>query len=119
MHEPIMTVDAEDVVFLSRRCFPRRTPRGTATLKTDVKPTTPCIRISMRNISRGGICFVVGQKLAVGQRITINLQALALLKPLTIQAEVRWVGCDTKPGEFRVGCSWVERLLYAHMIHFV
>lgn len=118
MHEPTLFVEPDDMLFYNRRCFPRRTPRGTGMLLTDDKES-PAVPIVMRNISRGGISFVVDRRLEVGERITIRLKSLALLKPLTLQAEVRWIGRDVKPGEFRVGCSWTERLLYAHIIHFV
>ena len=118
MLESSTTAITEDIVSYNRRCFPRRTPRGAGWLVTEDR-TMPSLPITMRNISRGGISFVVATKLESGERIIIRLQSPALPRPLTLQAEVRWVSHDVKSGDFRVGCSWVERLLYAHIIHFV
>ncbi len=118
MLEPTL-IEAPDSIYANRRCFPRRTPRGTATIIADDKPGTAPVDITLRNLSQGGAGFISTQQLSVGQRIKIILRGLALTRPLTIVAEVRWVGCDRAHGIYRVGCAWVERLSYAHIILFV
>jgi hypothetical protein len=117
--ESAITVDAADLAFRNHRCFPRQPPRGSATIIADETPLSQAVCVTLRNISQGGVSFIVDMKLAVGQQITVNLLALALLRPLIMQAQVRWVDFDIKPGMFRVGCSWVKRLGYAHIINFV
>jgi PilZ domain len=114
-----MLVEAPDSDYSNRRCFPRRAPRGTATMIADDQPGTAPVAVTLRNISQGGVGFISPQQVTVGQRIKISLRGLALSRPLTVAAEVRWVGYDKAQRAYRVGCSWVERLTYAHIILFV
>jgi PilZ domain len=118
MLDPTLT-EAPDSIYANRRCFPRRAPRGTATMIVDDKPGTAPVAITLRNISQGGAGFLSTQQVSVGQRIKINLRGLMIMRPLMVTADVRWVVYDSVQGVYRVGVSWLERLSYAHIIHFV
>jgi PilZ domain-containing protein len=104
--------------FKDRRNFPRRRPRGTASLVPADKPMAPSISVTLVNISQGGVSFLAAKPLVVGQRIQIDLLAPGYSRPISVQAEVRWVGSSAKAGKYHVGCAWAQRVMYADLIRF-
>src|SRR5262249_9161596 len=106
--------DAAITGAFENRAFPRRRAWGAAALVRAEKPLTPSVQITLVNISQGGLQFLVRKELEVFQRIFIEIQlSLSNTKPVQRLAEVRWIVADGKPGVFRVGCAWIERLTYA------
>ncbi len=101
-----------------RRNFPRRRPRGTASFVPAAKPMAPSSTITPVNISQGGVSFLASKPLEIGERILIDLLAPGYGKPMTLQAEVRWVGPSVKTGKHLIGCSWTQRIPYADLIRF-
>jgi hypothetical protein len=115
-----LTGSGANPVFKDRRTFPRRRPRGSAAVLPADKPMAPGTAAVLTNISQGGIGFIIRKELVLGQRVILEMQAPGLARPLPIRAEVRWVVPDqARPGYFRVGAAWLERLQYHHLVHFV
>ena len=105
--------------FFESRAFPRRRTRGRATFVPADKPLTPSARINLVDVSQGGLQFIVAKQLAPGDLILIEMQwSVSNTKVTGRGAEVRWVAPDTKPGHFRVGCAWRDRLTYADLLRF-
>lgn len=105
--------------FFEYRAFPRRRARGSATYVPVDRPLAPSVRITLVDVSQGGLQFVVAKKLAPGDHIMIEMQwSVANTKVTGRAAIVRWVSADSKPDHFRVGCAWRDRLTYADLHRF-
>jgi len=99
------------------RLFPRLRARASATMRPADKPMAPNVRVTLVNISHDGVLFIAAKQLEVGQVVVLELQSPAgNSKPQAHEAVVRWVSPDEKPGHFRVGCCWSQRLSY-HDLH--
>jgi PilZ domain-containing protein len=119
MAEPKSNVKSSDSIYVERRAFPRRRPRCTATYRPADKVLAPDTRVKLTCISQGGACFVSRKELVLGQQIAVNLLSPAAAVPmLTVTALVCWICPDEAPGQYRIGCAWVERLNYAQLIPF-
>ena len=119
MSEPSSPTAPAPEPFFEGRAFPRRRARTSATYVPADKPLTPSTRITLIDVSQGGVSFTVAKKLAVGDLIMIEMQwSVSNTRPTGREAEVRWVVADDKPGLFRVGCSWRARLTYADLLRF-
>jgi hypothetical protein len=118
MSEEATNPDSASGSFRDRRGFPRRPPRGSATIVPADKIMAPSVIVSLINLSQGGVHFLTAKELAVGQRILVELLAPGVGKPLKVQAVVRWTGIDAKSGKIRVGCSWYQRLGYGDLVGF-
>lgn len=104
--------------YKDRRNFPRRRPRGTATVIPSDKPLAPTTSVTLVNISQGGVSFLAKKPLTPGQRIQIDLLAPGHSRPLSLQAEVRWVSQSAKDGKHLIGCAWTQRVMYADLLRF-
>lgn len=119
MSEPSSTATTEAEPFFEYRAFPRRRAHGSATYVPADRPLTPSARIKLVDVSQGGLQFIVAKKLAPGDLILIEMQwSIANTKVTGRGAEVRWVAPDIKPGHYRVGCAWRDRLTYADLLRF-
>lgn len=116
MSEQATTSSSDSAIFKDRRGFPRRRPRGSASIVPTDKPMAPSTSVTLVNLSQGGVSFIVRKPLAVGNRVTVDLQAPGIAKPLSLQAEVKWVRVEE--GKSHVGCSWTQRINYADLIRF-
>lgn len=117
MSEPAPASSSDSAIFKDRRTFPRRRPRGTASFVPADKPMAPSTSITLVNLSQGGVSFYSRKALAAGQRLSIDLQAPGIAKPLSLQAEIKWVREDEK-GKILVGCAWTQRVNYGDLIRF-
>src|SRR5262245_25427435 len=115
MSEQPAASGSDSAIFKDRRGFPRRRPRGTASFVPTDKPMAPSTSIALVNLSQGGISFQSRKPLAAGQRLTIDLQAPGIAKPLSLQAEVKWAR-EEEGGKTLVGCVWTQRVNYGDLI---
>lgn len=116
--DPLPATDPRSLAFKDRRNFPRRRPRGSATFVPAAKPMAPGSAIIPINISQSGISFLASKPLELGQRILIDLLAPGHGRPLTVEAEIRWISPAAKAGKHLVGCAWLKRLDYSELIRF-
>jgi hypothetical protein len=101
------------------RLFPRRRARCSATVRPANKPMAPNVRVTLVNISHDGALFITCKLLEVGQGVVLELQSPAgNSKPRALEAVVRWVTADEKPGHFRIGCAWLQRMNFYDLQHF-
>ncbi len=101
------------------RLFPRLRARACATVRPADKPMAPNVRVTLVNISHDGVLFITAKPLEVGQVVVLEMQSPAgNSKPRAFEAAVRWVAADEKPGHFRVGCCWSQRLSFYDLQHF-
>ena len=107
------------LIAVENRAFPRRRAWGSATLVPADKPLAPTVRVTLVNISQGGIQFLVAKELQLLQRFVMEIQlSLSNTHPDRRLIEVRWIKPDSKPGHFRVGCAWIDRLNYSDLLRF-
>jgi PilZ domain len=116
--DPLPATDPRSPGFKDRRNFPRRRPRGSAAFVLAAKPMAPSSAITLINISQSGISFLASKPLELGQRILIDLLAPGHGRPLTVEAEVRWISPAAKAGKHLVGCAWLKRVCYSDLIRF-
>jgi hypothetical protein len=117
MSEQAASSGSDSAIFKDRRGFPRRRPRGNASIVPADKPMAPSTSVALVNLSQGGVSFYTRKALAVGQRVMIDLQAPGIAKALSLQAEVKWISVE-EGGKFHIGCSWTQRINYGDLIRF-
>ena len=116
MSETTSPSESAPVAPINNRAFVRRRSKGDAIVRLGDKPLDPSFRVAVTDISQSGIRFTVAKEFVLLQRIVIEIQLSASNSQLQRRAaEVRWVEADNNPGQFRVGCAWIERLSYAEL----
>jgi c-di-GMP-binding flagellar brake protein YcgR len=119
MSDPSICVAAVAPTFIEKRAFPRRRALANATFVPANRPLAPSVRIVLVDVSQGGVGFIVAKELKVGDVIMVEMQwSVSNTRHTGREAEVRWVAPDSKPGQFRAGCSWTARLTYADLLRF-
>src|SRR5437762_1605921 len=105
--------------FVEYRAFPRRRAQASATFVPVARPLAPSVRLKLVDVSQGGVGFIVAKELTVGDHIMIEMQwSVSNTRVTGREAEVKWIAPDAKPGHFRVGCEWCDRLSYADLLRF-
>jgi PilZ domain len=117
MSEQATSSSSDSAIFKDRRGFPRRRPRGTAAFVPADKPMAPSTAVTLVNLSQGGVSFHSRKALAVGQRLSLDLSAPGIAKPLNLQAHVKWIR-EEGEGKFHIGCAWTQRVNYGELIRF-
>jgi hypothetical protein len=104
---------------VERRLFHRLRPRCVGGVRPAAKVMAPYARVTLLNISHGGICFTTRTQWNAGDLIVIELQQIAgQSKPLPYEAMVVWTSLDTNTSLWRIGCSWTTRLPYSDLQRF-
>lgn len=119
MSVPIGIWDSALLTSHDSREFPRLPVWGDAKFRVAENLDASSLPVTLIDISHGGVCFAVAKELQIGQRVVLDMESPGDgAKPLSMEAEVRWIVADTEPGEFRIGCSWSQRLNIDDLLKF-
>jgi len=116
--EPKSIWDSSLLTTSDLREFPRLRVWGDATLRAPDDSRAAGVRVTLIDISHGGVCFEVDRELLAGDRIALDMEPPAPNPPLTLEAEVRWIVADIDPGAYRVGCEWTQPLSIDNLLQF-
>ena len=62
------------------------------------------LQVHVENVSLGGVCIAVEERLAVGETVTLSVTAPSLWDPLVLRARVAWRASE--PERQRVGLAF-------------